>query len=188
MYLSAFLPVLIVLWVREILTITLNVYDKWHICGRLEWKLFLNWFLIAELCIIVIITLFFYFLLHGNRKMGGREIIICKVKNKTAEYYLSYYALFVLSLIGFSLVDLVDVISLCLLLLILGIVYIRNGMYYLNPTVNIFRFFIYDVEYKENDIRYDTFIISKEKLFTSETIIIYNSEYDFTFVKEKVAI
>ena len=66
-------------------------------------------------------------------------ITLKTVKNRSAEYYLAYYSLFILALIEFSLTDPIDLTVLSLLLLVLGIVYIKNDLFFMNPTVNIFR-------------------------------------------------
>ena len=186
LYLSAFLPMLIVMWLKEVLIITIKVYSKWQTCGQLEWKNFLNLFLIIELCIIIIVAFCLFLLIHSNRGMSTKTIIVRQAKNKTAEYFLNYYSLFVLSLIGFSLIKIIDVISLCLLLIVLGIVYVRNGMYYLNPMVNILKRFIYEIEYIEYEKTFSKIIIAKEKIYDGDDITVYMSKYDFSLVKEKV--
>ena len=186
MYLSAFLPMLIVLWLKEIVKISIDIYDKWQVSKCFEWKKFLNMLLIIELCVIISVIFCFFMILRSNRERAVKPILINQASNQTAEYYLSYFSLFILSMIGFSLGEIIDVILLCLLFILLGIVYIRNNLYYINPTVNIFNSYIYKIKYKENDKYYNIIIISKDKLYSGETINIYNSEYDFSFVKEKV--
>ena len=186
MYLSAFLPMLIVMWLREVITLSIKTHEKWQVTNYIEWKYFFNWFLIIEFCIILIILLGFCLLLHGNKNRSTKMVKISKAKNQAANYYLNYFALFVLSLISFSLVRLVDVVTLCLLLFILGVVYTKNGMYYINPTVNILMGFIYEIEYTENNNLNTTVIISKEKISKDDTLLVYLTEYDYTIVKEKV--
>jgi hypothetical protein len=177
------------MWIKEVVLITVKVYERWQICKRIEWEYFINWFLMIEFCIIVIIALCFCFLLRENDKMGVQTIKVYKSKNRTAEYYLAYYSLFVLALIEFSLIEIVDVISLCLLLVLLGIVYIRNGLYYLNPTVSIIKSFIYEVRYNtettDNSKITSKIVISKEKIYNKDVVEIYYSEFDFTLMKKK---
>jgi len=185
MYLSAFLPMLLVMWIKEIVVLIAEVYSKWKLDGLIKWKYFLNWFLIVELCIIIFITLCLIILMRGNKNMNTKTLKIIQIKNQTTKYYLNYFALFVLSLISFSLVNIMDVIVLCLLLLLLGIVYIKNEMFFINPTISIFMSFIYEVECKDNDLYYSTVIISKEKINKDDLVTVFYSEYDFSIVKGK---
>jgi hypothetical protein len=124
--------------------------------------------------------------MKGNEKMAAKMVKVKSVKNQVAEYYLAYFSLFVLALIGFSLDDITDIISLVLFMLVLGIVYIRNGMFYMNPTVNLLQSFIYEIEFDEHGETFNRIVISKEKLLAGETINIYQSIYEFTIVKNKV--
>lgn len=181
LYLSAFLPMLFIMWVRESIAPFLDVW-----AGKIEWTdLYPGPLLIAELTLISGIALTLFWLMKNNRKVATKKIKIDVVKNRTAEYYLAYYSLFILSLIGFSLVDIVDIIVLVLLLTILGIVYIKNELYFINPTINIFRSFIYEVEYTSEKERLGKLLISRDKLKTGQIVDIEVSEFEFTFVRRK---
>ena len=189
MYLSAFLPMLTIMWAKEVILLAVQEVEaaqKAQPIRQFEWQAFLNVYLVVGIVIVFIITLFFCLLLRGNKKMATKIINVKKTKNQVAEYYLAYYSLFVLSLIGFSLTNIADIISLCLLMIILGIVYVKNGLYYMNPTVNIMRSFIYEVEYEEGGKMNSKVIISKEKIHDGDTISIYQSTYDFTLMEKKV--
>ena len=194
LYISAFLPMLAVMWLKELITLTVNAIDNYKakmaanptINVKFDWSVFANVFLIVEIVFIVIVTVALVCLMHGNKNSAVKMVKIKNVKNQVAEYYLAYYSLFVLALIGFSLVNIADIISLCLLMAVLGIVYIRNGMFYMNPTVNILKSFIYEIEYEKNDKSYNRVVISKEKIHDGDTIRIYQSKCDFTLLEKKV--
>jgi hypothetical protein len=176
---------LIVMWVKEVIMLVIQNVEKLQCGGHFVWRMFINAYLLTELGIICIVTFSLCFLLRANKKASTKKIQVVKVENQFANYYLGYYSLFVLALIGFSLVSVVDIVSLCLLMTILGIVYIKNGMYYMNPTVNLMRSFIYEIEYKEGNKPINKIIIAKEKIYVDDIINIYSSEFDFTLMKEK---
>jgi hypothetical protein len=187
MYFSAFLPMLIVMWVKEVIILVIQSVEKLQCSEHLVWRMFINVYLLIELGIICFVAFSLCFLLCGNTKASTKMIKVIKVVNQVTNYYLGYYSLFVLALIGFSLVSVADIVSLCLLMIILGIVYIKNGMYYMNPTVNLMRSFIYEIEYTEGNKTISKIIIAKEKIYTDDIIIVYNSEFEFTLMKEKKA-
>lgn len=185
MYISAFLPMLLIMWIKEVLLYTKRILDT---PCKYTWKsLYTNPYLIIEAVILLLILIIFAFLMRRNKKTGAYTIKIISVKNRSAEYYLSYYSLFILALIEFSLTNLIDIIVLVMLLLVLGVVYIKNELFFMNPTINIFQSYIYEIEY-ENENGKGTItklIISSEKLSDGETIDIDISEFEFTFLRKK---
>ncbi len=183
MYLSAFLPMFLIMWIKEILLGIRNVLDKpW----KYSWEsVYLNPYLIIEFAIIVLVGIALFGLLRRNRNTGAYTITLKTVKNRSAEYYLAYYSLFILALIEFSLTDPVDLMVLVLLLIVLGIVYIKNDLFFMNPTINIFQSYIYEVEYETNQATITKLIISPVKLSEGDIIDIDISEFEFTFLRRK---
>lgn len=183
LYLSAFLPMLFVMWVKELLVMVEMVLTKPE---EYSWEdIYTNKYLIAVVVFIVLIAISTGVLLYRNRKVSVYTIQLESVKNKTAEYYLAYYSLFILALMGFSLVSPVDLVILGLLIVILGIVYIKNDLFFINPTINIFKSYIYEVEYKQGEEIISKLIISKEKIDKKDTIELEVSEFEFTFLRKK---
>lgn len=183
MYISAFLPMLVIMWIKDVLIGVCNVIDMpW----KFKWSsVYLNPFLISELVFIVLIGLLIMWLLKRDKKAGSYTVTLKGVKNRSAEYYLEYYSLFILALIEFSLTDPIDLIVLVLLLVVLGVVYIKNDLFFMNPTINIFRSFIYEVEYETSQATITKLIISPVKLSEGNVIDIDISEFEFTFLRRK---
>ena len=183
MYISAFLPMFLIMWIKEVLIGIRNVIEKpW----RYSWEsIYLNPYLIAELVLVIIIGVLIAWLLKRNKKTSTYTISLKTVKNRSAEYYLAYYSLFVLALIEFSLTDPIDLIVLVLLLLVLGVVYIKNNLFFMNPTINIFQSYIYEIEYMTNQATISKLIISPVKLSEGNIIDIDVSEFEFTFFRRK---
>ena len=183
MYLSAFLPMFLIMWIKEILLGVRNVLDKpW----KYSWEsIYFNPYLIGEFIVIFLVGTALYFLLKRNQRTSVYTITLKTVKNRSAEYYLAYYSLFILALIEFSLTDPVDLVVLVLLLIVLGIVYIKNDLFFMNPTINIFQSYIYEIEYMTNQTIISKLIISPVKLSEGNIIDIDVSEFEFTFFRRK---
>lgn len=183
MYISAFIPMFLIMWIKEVLVGVRNVLEK---PSEYAWSsLYFNPYLISELAFIILVGLALYWLLKRNKETGVYTIVLQSVKNRSAEYYLAYYSLFVLALIEFSLTDPIDLVVLSLLLIILGIVYIKNDLFFMNPTINIFQSYIYEVEYKVGQTTITKLIISPKKLSEGNTVEIDISEFEFTFLRRK---
>lgn len=183
MYLSAFLPMLFILWVKEILLFIQKIVYKPEVY---TWSsLYKNPFLISEIAFMLLIGCYVLLLIKNNKKTATYRITLKKVKNRTTEYYLAYYSLFILALIEFSLSDVIDLVVIAMLLIVLGVVYIKNDLFFINPTINIFQSFIYEIEYDDDRTTFTKLVISRDRLFEGEEIDVDVSEFEFTFVRSK---
>lgn len=183
MYISAFIPMFVIMWIKEIIVGIKNIIEN---PKNYKWDTILqNPFLIVELLFIVIILVSVFIMIKRDKKTAKYSIVIKKLKNRSAEYYLGYYSLFVLALIGFSLTNPVDLIVMFLLLIVLGIVYIKNDLFFMNPTINILKSYIYEIDYDDEGIERKKIVISSEKLYEGNYIDIDISEFEFTFLRKK---
>lgn len=185
MYISAFLPMFSIMWIKAVLLGVRNVLEKPCIY---TWKTAVfNPYLIIELILIIALASSFAWLMRGNVNVAVYTVTLSKVQNRSAEYYLSYYSLFILALIEFSFVDLIDLIVLFLLISVLGIVYIKNELFFINPTINLLKSYIYEVEYIDKDKKsVKKLIVSPEIISEESTIDIDISQFEFTFLHKKV--
>ena len=152
--------------------------------GDGEYADLLNVQLFIVLGIVIFISIGSIILISGNKNLSNDLVIATKVTNRTAEYYLEYFSLFVLELFAFSFTDIVDIIVMSILLLLLGIVYIKNGLFFINPTINIFRSFIFEVEFSDgNNIR-TKILICKEIIKEKDSLKIDISQYGFTLAQK----
>jgi hypothetical protein len=181
MYLSAFLPMFWLILIKDYATILKDAID-----GEVPYSDLLSVQLFIVLGIVLLITIITIILILGNKKLSNDLVVATKVTNRTAEYYLGYFSLFILELFAFSFTDIVDIVVMSILLLLLGIVYVKNGLFFINPTMNIFRSFIFEVEFSDgNNIR-TKILICKEKIKQGDSLKIDISNYGFTLA-QKVA-
>ena len=183
MYISAFLPMFLIMWIKEILIGIQNIIENPETYSLKS--IYLNPFLILQLIFIIFVSGCVFWLMKRNKKTGIYTVALIKVKNRSAEYYLAYYSLFILALIEFSLSNLVDLVVLVCLLFVLGIVYIKNDLFFMNPTINIFQSYIYEIEYEINYSIVSKLVISPVKLSEGDFIDIDISEFEFTFLRRK---
>lgn len=180
MYLSAFIPMFWIILIKDYSTILVNV-----IRDRAECKDFLNIALLFMLIMTVVLTIIFGVMIKNNKILDYDTVIVNKIKNRSAEYYLGYFSLFILALISFSFTNLVDIIVMILILIILGVVYIKNGLFFINPTINLFKGHIYEVEYYNDNIIQTKILFCNTAINVNDIILIDVSEYDFSFAKIK---
>lgn len=179
MYLSAFLPMFWLILIKDYATIL-----KDAIASEVPYSDLLSIQLFIVLGVVLLITIITIILISGNKNLSNDLVVATKVTNRTAEYYLGYFSLFILELFAFSFTDIVDIIVMSILLLLLGIVYVKNGLFFINPTMNIFRSFIFEVEFSDgNNIR-TKILICKEKIKQGDGLKIDISNYGFTLAQK----
>lgn len=179
MYLSAFLPMFWLILIKDYASIL-----KDAIAGEAPYSDLLSVQLFIVLGIVLFITIITIILISGNKNLSNDLVVAVKVTNRTAEYYLGYFSLFILELFAFSFTDIVDIVVMSILLLLLGIVYVKNGLFFINPTINIFRSFIFEVEFSDgNNIR-TKILICKEKIKQGDSLMIDISNYGFTLAQK----
>lgn len=179
MYLSAFLPMFWLILIKDYATILKDAIE-----GKAKYSDLLSVQLFIVVGIVIVITICTIVLISGNQNLSKDLVVASKVTNRTAEYYLGYFSLFILELFAFSFTDIIDIVVMSILLLLLGIVYVKNGLFFINPTLNIFRSFIFEVEFSDgNNIR-TKMLVCKEKIQHGDSLNIDISNYGFTLAQK----
>lgn len=181
LYLSSYIPIIFIIIIKDfIILLMAGIKNN-------DYSLLLNWNLIGVFIVLLVTIIIFTVSIFGNRKLTIDRVKIINIRNKTNDYYAQYFSMFILSLLGFSFLNLVDIIVFVLILLVLGIVYIKNGLFYINPTLNLLNNYIYVVDYESNgEIIRDKIVLYKKKLNNNSIIDLYVSDFEFTIVKNEV--
>ena len=87
-----------------------------------------------------------------------------KIKNGNLEY-LTFLTTYIIPLVCFNLEKTKECVLLAILLILLGVIFIRTNLYYANPALCILGFYLYDaeIEYKSKRLS-NVKILSKIKL------------------------
>ena len=179
MYLSAFLPMFWLILIKDYATIVENA-----ISGEGSYTDLLSIQLFIVVGLVVIITICTIFLISKNKELSTDLVVVTNVTNRTAEYYLGYFSLFILELFAFSFTDIVDIIVMVFLLILLGIVYVKNSLFFINPTMNIFRSYIFETEYNDGRAIRSKLLICKEKIRVGDKLNVDVSNYGFTLASK----
>lgn len=177
LYFSAFVPLFFLLFVKIIVDIINN-------------NLTFNLLNTVNLCLLNSMIIFGIFGLLWNTKLSSEKTHMVKIKTAkdiTDQYFLQYFSLFVLFAVPLD-ISYVNMFCIYIFVLIfIGIVYIKCGLYYINPLLNILGYRFYSVTLKslETGKLRDVKIFCKEKLLNNTyEIKILND--NFAFVIKKV--
>lgn len=141
LYISAFVPMYVLVFVKLIVEI-INANLTFNVLNTIN-------FVTLLLLIIAGVGGLFWNVKFSTDK--SVKIKIISKQNITDKHFLGYFSLFVFFAIP---LDLSLVSAYCvyvLVLVMIGIVYINNSLYYINPLLNILGFNFYDIEYQTED-------------------------------------
>ena len=85
-----------------------------------------------------------------NQKQKTEHIVVISKENLTDQHFLGYFSLFVLFAITFDLSKTSMFVMFLLIVIMIGIVYVKNKLFYINPFLNIIGFNFYNITYKTN--------------------------------------
>ncbi len=133
LYISSFIPLYFLIIVKELIDI-INGNLSFNITNSVMLGLNLLLILIGSIAIIYL-----------YKRTNYKTIKICGYKNITRENFLPYFPLFVLFALAFELQFISMAVVYVLILVIIGIVYVKNEMFYINPLLNLLGFSLYEI-------------------------------------------
>ena len=108
---------------------------------------------ILNIIIIIVLTAGIIFgsvglsLALKEKKTPITRIKIIKTTNITDQHFFSYISIFILFTLSFDISNMAMFITTILILIIIGIVYIHNKIFYINPLLNLLGFSFYEITY-----------------------------------------
>ena len=173
LYLSAFIPMYALIIVKQIIEIAV---------GNLK-ATFLNFFIIA-LLVCVVFGLIGLKTELTNNKAKTKKIVIINKTNTTDQNFLGYFSLFVLFAITFDLSRISMFVVFVSILTMIGVVYVKNKLFYINPFLNILGFNFYDITYKVcgSDTKQITKIFFKGDLLLNKEYYVKIKDENFSFL------
>lgn len=155
--------------------IAFNFPDKTFSIGDIDsWKDFLSSNIIFLIAIIMIFYSLFSYKKFEYDLKGTTDIPFEIKKIEGINYeHLTFLATYIIPLISFDFDNTRQMIVLALLLIFMGVIYIKTDLFYANPSLALLGFHIYkaDGNFKNGD-REGIILISREKL-TKEQKVAY---------------
>lgn len=141
LYLSAFLPMYILILLRLVINM-INDNLTFNVLNTIN--------LILLLLLIASGALGLWWNIFKSQD-ATKAITIISKNNITDQHFLGYFSLFVLFALQLDMSFVSDFFLFLFISLFIGIVYIKNSLFYINPLLNILGFSFYDIEYVDSD-------------------------------------
>ena len=137
LYLSAFVPLYFLVIIKVIIDIINN---------NLSFNV-LNTFTIILLSTLIVMGIIGATNSIKHNKTKITKIKIINKKSITEQYFLGYFSLFVLFALSFELERVSMFIVFVIVILLIGIVYVKNDLFYINPFLNILGYNFYEITF-----------------------------------------
>lgn len=136
LYLSSFSPLFMLIIIKEIIEIANG-----------------NWSMnvLNATCLIILFIMFLFgffsllFTFKAIKNYRGKRVVIKSKQNITDQHFLGYFSLFVLFALTFEIEMYSMAFIFFAILILIGIVYVKNDFYYVNPLVNLLGYSFYDL-------------------------------------------
>lgn len=141
LYISAFVPMYFLILLKLVIE---------RICGNLDFNALFVVYLVSLLVFIIIGITGLIINTLGSKEIS-KYIIILSKKNITDRHFLGYFSLFVLFALQLNLSLVSSYVLFLMILFFIGLVYVKNALFYINPLLNILGYNFYDIVYCEED-------------------------------------
>ena len=179
-FLIAFNPMYVILIVMSVIQIETS--------EEIEWSGFFLGFVIG-LSILSLLTLLAAIVyVFKSSKKTTEEVEILSAKNVTGNFFLEYFSLFGLLALSFDISNPYMLIVLGLIIIMIGVVYISNNLYYINPLFNLLGYKFMNIKYKnlEGNIEREANIFTRKQLEKEIGSVIEVENSEFNFSKEVI--
>ena len=137
LFLSAFIPLYFLIITKIFIDIIMQ---------NLSFN-FLNSMTLVVLSVLIGLGIYGAYISVSHKNTTPCEIEILQKVSITEQYFLGYFSLFVLFALSFELERVSMFVVFVFIIVFIGIVYVQNDLFYINPFLNILGYNFYDVAY-----------------------------------------
>ena len=141
LFISAFVPMYVLFLINLIVEI-INDNLSWNITNSVVF---------VSLIVLMVIGLVGLFVIISKKDNDKEDVKVLTKKNLTDQHFLNYFSLFVLLALTFDLSKICFVCVFVAIVIFIGIVYIKNNIFYVNPLLNILGYSFYDITYLDGN-------------------------------------
>lgn len=142
-------------------------------CSFVGIRTLLSTNIIPICCSLALFIGAFSYFSFKNQLEGTKELTFRITKIESVDYeHLTFLTTYIIPLVCFQFEQLRYVIVFVILLIVIGLIYIRTDIFYTNPTLALMKFRIYKVTgtFRREVVREDIIIITKEELSINDDV------------------
>ncbi len=175
LYLSAFIPMYVLIFAKQTIEMLIgNIKTNW-----------LNVFVLILLIVVVGLGIVGVYKELHSKNQECKDVVLLSKQNTTDQHFLGYFSLFVLFSITFDLSKISMLVVFVLILVMIGIVYVKNKLFYINPLLNILGYDFYEITYKEKNEEKKRRIFHKGELLVGKKYCLKIKDDNFSFFEKQ---
>ena len=175
LFISAFVPMYILFLINLIIEI-INDNLSFNITNTVVMVSLIMLLITGVLGLMVIIK---------AKPSESMQVKVISKKNLTDQHFLNYFSLFVLLALTFDLSKICYIFVLIAILIFIGVVYVKNNIFYINPLLNILGYSFYDIGYvDENGKEGESRIFFKGELMVDGWYLLAKTKRNLNFIKK----
>ena len=177
LFISVFVPLYFLIEINLILEL---------INGNLHFNI-LNTTMLIFLCLLIIIGITGAIITLKTKNRRPERIKIIHQTNITDQHFFGYFSIFVLFALSYDLSKISMSIVFLIILTFIGVVYIQNELYYINPFLNLIGYSFYRVTYisEDDESPKETNIFYHGKIELNQYYKVYQKNYNLSFLSKK---
>ena len=178
LYISAFMPMYVLVLIKLVVEL-INQNLSFNVLNTIN--------LTTLLLLIVASVAGLLWNIRYNRE-ESKEVRILSKHNITDQHFLGYFSLFVFFAIPLDLSYVSVYCVFVVVLVMIGVVYIQNSLYYINPFLNLLGYSFYDITYVEigsQEQRHAKIFYKGNLLIQNKTYFVKLKNENFSFVDKK---
>ena len=178
LYISAFMPMYVLVLIKLVVEL-INQNLSFNVLNTIN--------LTTLLLLIAASVVGLLWNIRYNRE-ESKEVRILSKHNITDQHFLGYFSLFVFFAIPLDLSYVSVYCVFVVVLVMIGVVYIQNSLYYINPFLNLLGYSFYDITYVEigsQEQRHAKIFYKGNLLIQNKTYFVKLKNENFSFVDKK---
>lgn len=174
------------LWLLFFLIIVVSVQVPVCIgegCKFIGWKEVISQNVISIISFLFLMSGFFFYFRFNYRVSGSQNLPVEIIEIEDLNYeHLTFLTTYIIPLICFNLTSYRYAFALAILLVIIGIIYVKTDKFYANPTLAVLGYRLYKVTVKtRTSLKEHIIVITKDRLTKSDQIRTLNLDEKVRF-------
>lgn len=182
LYISSYVPLYLILIIKNVI---LKIENRGWNLSNLKILNTLDDFVLVILSILTLISVIYIKVsLKEIKKYHKNTYTITNINNASSDSILNYISIYILTFIDFDLNSWSNIITLIFIIALLGIISIRYDDLYINPTLLLWNYKIYNVSIMKESKEVEKLILLQGNLYKNTEIKIYDSNKQYTFAEK----
>lgn len=179
LYLASYVPLYLILIIKNIL---LKFENRGWKFDNIKYFNSVDDFVITILLILTIVSIGYITIqVKGINKHHKNSYKILKVNNFSSDSILNYISIYILTFIEFDLNSISNIVTLIFIIGLLGIISIRYDDLYINPTLLLWNYKVYNITIEKNGNPLEKIVLVNGNIYDNTQIEIYDTTREYAF-------